>query len=179
MLLAGLSTGHMIGLGLVGGAFVAFALFSSFVAPRIWPDFPGELGLPVFLIASVAMFAAMLTAVAVFGVEEPEGEANAAEATGGEVSKTVAVQEKEFKIVLPSLGTMPPGRYEFDVENVGQAPHDLVVEGGTLNAEAKTPTLDPGKSAKLAVTLGQGVYTLYCSIDGHRKLGMVAKLTVG
>ena len=69
MLLAGLATGNLIGLSVVGGCFISFALFSSFVAPRRWPDFPGKNGLPVFIIVSVTFFAAMLTAVLVFGVE--------------------------------------------------------------------------------------------------------------
>ena len=80
MLLAGLSTGHLIGLALVGGAFIAFALVASFVASRRWPDFPGEKGLPVFIIASVAFFIAMLTAVWVFGVEQKEPAKGAAAA---------------------------------------------------------------------------------------------------
>ena len=69
MLVAGLSTGHKIGLAVVGAIFIAFALSASFLAPRRWPDFPGKNGLSVFIIASFVLFAAMLTAVVVFGVE--------------------------------------------------------------------------------------------------------------
>ena len=72
--LAALSTGHMVGLAVVAAIFIGFALASSFLAPRRWPDFPGQNGLSVFLIVTVVLFAAMLTAVAVFGVEEPEKE---------------------------------------------------------------------------------------------------------
>ena len=74
MLLAGLSTGHMVGLAVVGAIFIGFALASSFLAPKRWPDFPGEHGLPVFVIVCFVLFVAMLTAVEVFGVEKPESE---------------------------------------------------------------------------------------------------------
>jgi plastocyanin len=178
--LAALSTGNMIGLGVTAAVFIAFALISSFVAPRRWPDFPGEHGLPVFIIASFVLFAAMLTAVEVFGVEKEEAHAEAAAPKGGgEVKQTIHVQEKEFKIILPSLSTLPSGQYVFDVQNVGKTQHNLVISGGTLTSDVTTPTIDPGKSAKLTVDLGTGQYTLYCSIDGHRQLGMLAKLAVG
>jgi hypothetical protein len=72
MLLAGLSTGHMVGLAVVAAVFISFALASSFFAPRRWPDFPGPNGLSVFIIACFVLFAAMLVAVEVFGVEKSE-----------------------------------------------------------------------------------------------------------
>jgi hypothetical protein len=80
VLLAGLSTGHMVGLAVVGAIFIGFALASSFLAPKRWPDFPGEHGLPVFVIVCFVLFVAMLTAVEVFGVEKPESEKKGAAA---------------------------------------------------------------------------------------------------
>jgi hypothetical protein len=80
MLLGGLSTGHMIGLAVVAAIFITFALVSSFLAPRRWPDFPGEHGLSVFVIACFVLFAAMLTAVEVFGKEKKEPAKNGAPA---------------------------------------------------------------------------------------------------
>jgi heme/copper-type cytochrome/quinol oxidase subunit 3 len=70
--IAGLSTGHKIGLAVVGVTFISFALSVSFLAPRKWPDFPGEHGMSVFILACVVLFAAMITAVLVFGREKPE-----------------------------------------------------------------------------------------------------------
>jgi plastocyanin len=180
VVLAAMATGNKIGLAAVGITFIAFALISSFVAPRRWPDFPGRNGLSVFVIASFVLFGAMLTAVEVFGVEE--GEARAGEAApkgGGELSRTIAVQEKEFQILLPALRKLPPANYTFVVKNAGKVPHDLVIEGGELTNDVKTPTIEPGAEAKLEIALGKGTYTLYCSIDGHRALGMVAKIGVG
>jgi len=171
VLLAGLTTGHKIGLGVVGLVFIAFALASSFLAPKRWPDFPGKNGLSVFVIACLALFAAMLSAVMVFARES--------EAKGGEkaaaAAKRVAVQEKEFAITLPSA-TLPAGRYAFTVKNVGKIQHDLAVQG--LTGTPKTPLINPGASATLTVTLAKGTYTLYCTVPGHRAAGMVAKVTV-
>jgi uncharacterized cupredoxin-like copper-binding protein len=168
VLLAALSTGHMIGLAVVGGSFIAFALVSSFVAPRRWPDFPGKNGLPVFMIAGFGFFAAMLTAVAVFGVEsEP---AKSAQAKGA--AKTVQVQESEFKI-LPASLSVAAGKVTFVVKNAGKIPHDL-----SLSASKKTPLIKPGGTAQLVLTLAKGTYTLYCSVPGHRQLGMKTMLTV-
>ena len=69
MLVATLSTGHKIGLVIVAGSFILFALTSSFVAPRYKKDFPGKSGLSVFVIACIVLFAMMLTAVEIFGKE--------------------------------------------------------------------------------------------------------------
>jgi len=167
VLLAGLSTGHKIGLGVVAIAFISFALASSFLAPRRRPDFPGKNGLSVFVIACFVLFAAMISAVEIFGSEsEAKGAGEAA--TG----KTVKVQEKEFKISLASK-TVPAGRVTFVVENVGKIQHDLAIQGGK-----RTPLISGGQSAKLTATLKAGTYTLYCTVAGHRKLGMVTRLTV-
>ena len=92
MLLAALSTGHKIGLGVVGGAFILFALTSSFVLPRKRPDFPGKNGLSVFVLVTFVFFFAMLTAVIVFGVEsEAKGAAEAPTTTASSAARTVAV----------------------------------------------------------------------------------------
>ena len=71
-MLAALSNGHKLGLALVAAAFILFALVSSFVLPRRDPNFPGK-HLFWFVVASVALFIAMLTAVFVLG-KEPEEE---------------------------------------------------------------------------------------------------------
>ena len=179
MLLAALSTGHKIGLGVVGGAFILFALTSSFVLPRKRPDFPGKNGLSVFVLICFAFFFAMLTAVIVFGVES---EAKGAEAPAGNAAPaaqtTVAVRESEFKIALPAA-KVPAGKVTFALTNAGKIQHDLVVTGPGVTGTAKTPLVNAGQSAKLTVTLKAGSYTLYCSVPGHRAAGMVAKLTVG
>jgi uncharacterized cupredoxin-like copper-binding protein len=90
-------------------------------------------------------------------------------------AQTVAVTETEFKIALQQQPQA--GAVTFDVKNAGKLPHDFVVEGGGV--DEKTPTLNPGASAKLKVTLKPGSYELYCSIPGHKQAGMEVKLSLG
>jgi len=72
-----LSTGHQIGLAATGAAFIVFALLSSFVFPRISPDFPGKKGMVWYIPLAVCFFAAMISAVLVFGREKKSAEAAA------------------------------------------------------------------------------------------------------
>lgn len=167
LVLAGLTTGHKIGLAVVAVVFISFALSVSFLVPRRRPDFPGKNGLSVFIIVCIFLFAAMISAVAVFG---RESEAKGAEAAKGTI---VQVQETEFKIAL-GTSTVKAGPVTFVVRNAGKIQHDLAVQGGQ-----KTPLINPGSSATLTVTLKKGTTTVYCSVPGHRKLGMVAALKVG
>jgi len=76
--LAALSTGHKLGLGLSGLAFVLFALISAMAIPRRRPDFPGE-NLGVYLALVVAIFAGMIAAVSVFGKEKKTEHHNSAQ----------------------------------------------------------------------------------------------------
>jgi mono/diheme cytochrome c family protein len=72
LVVAGLSTGHKVGLATVGAAFIVFALVSSFVVPRRNPNFPGRF-MGLYITVSVLFFVAMLSAVLVFGKEKAEG----------------------------------------------------------------------------------------------------------
>ena len=159
----------MIGLAVTGGIFIAFALSASFLAPRRWPDFPGKNGLSVFVIACFVLFAAMLTAVEVFGVEKSEAGTEA----HGEAAKTIDVTESEYKIALAGSTKFAPGTYTFVVKNDGKVAHNLVV--GTKT----TALIQPGDTAELTVPLEAGTVSLFCSVDGHRQLGMNATVSVG
>jgi uncharacterized membrane protein len=59
--------GHEVGLIVVAGVFIAFALAASFLVPRYKPDFPGPAGISVFAIASIVMFVLMIAAINFFG----------------------------------------------------------------------------------------------------------------
>lgn len=193
MLLLALSTSHKVGLALAVAGFAGFALIVSMVIPRWWPQFPGR-GLTVFLIAIVIMFLAMVSAVEFLGREPSEAKAEEGATTGATVPSrttgttqttgttkaggeggTVQVSEVEYKIKLPK-DTLAAGTYTFVVHNDGKFPHDLVVKGSGANE--KTPLLDAGQSKSLKVDLKPGTYDLYCSVPGHKQLGMDVKLTV-
>jgi NADH:ubiquinone oxidoreductase subunit 3 (subunit A) len=64
--LAALDTGHKLGLGLSGLAFVIFALVSAMLLPRRNPDFPGR-NLGWFVFVCVLFFVGMMCAVLIFG----------------------------------------------------------------------------------------------------------------
>jgi uncharacterized cupredoxin-like copper-binding protein len=177
-LVVGLSTGHKIGLAVVAAVFVAFALSASFLAPRRWPDFPGRNGMSTFVIASLVLFAAMIAAVLVFGREsEPAKASEAPPGQGAPAKQVIDVRESEWKIQLPATKALTQGQVTFHVTNVGKVPHNVVVVGPRVS-DVKTPNIPPGKSTDLTVPLRAGNYTLYCSIPGHRQLGMEAKISV-
>lgn len=69
LVVAGLSSGQKLGLALVGGAFIVFALISAIVLPRRNPNFPGR-GIGWYVTLSVLFVVAMLSAVVVFGKEK-------------------------------------------------------------------------------------------------------------
>jgi cytochrome c6 len=86
LVVAALSSGQKLGLAVVGGLFIVFALVSSMVLPRRNPNFPGrQVGWYVTLCALFVV--AMLTAVLVFGREK---ESAAGESTLNPATTTVA-----------------------------------------------------------------------------------------
>jgi uncharacterized cupredoxin-like copper-binding protein len=177
VLLLGLTTGHKVGLLVMALILIGFALFSSFVAPRIWPDYPGK-GLNVFIVVAVVLFALMIGAVEIFGAEPSE--ASAKEPPAVQAAKHhIPVAESEWKIVIPANDkTLAPGQYNFQVTNKGTVPHNLTIDGPGV-ANKATSNLAPLATQNLVVTLEKGTYDLYCSIPGHKQLGMDTKVTVG
>jgi mono/diheme cytochrome c family protein len=73
--LLALTTNQKLGLGLTAAVFIAFALLAALVIPRGNPDFPGKRGLVPFILVTLILMAAMLSAVEVFAKEEHHGEA--------------------------------------------------------------------------------------------------------
>jgi mono/diheme cytochrome c family protein len=71
---AGLSTGNKIGLATVAAIFIIFALVSSFVLPRRYPNFPGR-AVGWYSALAVLFVVAMISAVFIFGKESEAPEA--------------------------------------------------------------------------------------------------------
>lgn len=166
MLLFALSSSHKLGLALVAAVVVGFSLTVSLLVPRRWPQFPGRRGLPAFVVVSVLLFVAMISAVLVFGRESKSATAE---------GKKVAVAEVEYKIELPKT-SFAPGTYTFIATNKGSVVHNLNVKGaGSTEA---TQDIQPGSNSTVTVELKTGSYDLYCSIPGHRENGMEQKITV-
>src|SRR4029077_13762834 len=91
---------------------------------------------------------------------------------------TLDAVESEWKIQLSPAGKLTGGAFSFHIVNRGKVPHNLTVDGPGV-ANAHTPNLQPGASAVLTATLETGTYDVYCSVPGHKQLGMDAKLSVG
>jgi plastocyanin len=168
-MLASLSSDHKLGLGLVAGAFILFAVASAFLVPRYRPQYPGRDGLPLFIVVAGTLFVGMLFAVEFFG-REPK------EASAAKEGHTVPVTEVDYRIELADRN-LSSGAYTFELQNKGKQPHNLTINGPGVN-RAATPTIPGGSSAKLPVTLKRGEYEFYCSVPGHKQLGMDLKLTV-
>jgi cytochrome c6 len=94
LVVADLSTGHKIGLAVVGVAFIVFALVSSFVLPRRNPDFPGRF-LGLYITISTLFFVAMISAVLIFGREKPE-------AAGAEQTTTTTTSPTQTTPAAPA-----------------------------------------------------------------------------
>jgi mono/diheme cytochrome c family protein len=74
-----------VGLGVLAGLLIAFAILSAFYFPRRNPDFPGN-RLGLFILVSVMLFAGTMVGVVVFAAEE--GEPHSEEATQTQGTET-------------------------------------------------------------------------------------------
>ena len=97
---------------------------------------------------------------------------------GGASGKTINVTLKDFSIAVASTGSLAAGTYTFHVTNNGPSSHNLTINGPGVSDQA-TPTFAAGGSQDLTVTLKKGTYDLFCSVPGHKQLGMDTHLTVG
>jgi plastocyanin len=90
----------------------------------------------------------------------------------------VQVVEREFTLTLSRL-SVRSGPALVNVVNLGQDSHDLVLVRRARGAKTvRTKVVAPHGTAEVALNLGPGRYDLYCSLPGHRKLGMHAALAV-
>ncbi len=83
----------------------------------------------------------------------------------------VTVTATEFKFVL-SPKTVAHGTVTFTIVNKGKLAHDFKIAGKV------TPQIQPGKTAKLTVTLKAGKYPYLCTVPGHAAAGMKGTLVV-
>ena len=55
-------------------------------------------------------------------------------------------------------------------------PHGIAIEGNGVDSDG--PTVSPGGTSSVTVTLKKGSYEYYCPVPGHKQAGMVGTLTV-
>ena len=96
----------------------------------------------------------------------------------------VTAGKSGFSFTL-SKSTVPHGAITFKVKNAGGFPHSFKLcsspKGGSANSctGKGTPTIAPGGSATLKVTLAKkGSYEYLCTIPGHAANGMKGVLKV-
>lgn len=86
---------------------------------------------------------------------------------------TVQVQGGEFFFKLSTKSAAKPGKVTFVFKNVGHILHDFSITG------KKTPLIQPGQTAKLAITFTKGgSYPYLCTVPGHAEAGMKGVFTV-
>lgn len=97
---------------------------------------------------------------------------------GGETASAndVTLVATEFAY-SPSTPSATAGEVTISMDNQGEAPHNLAIEGVNGDADIVSQ-VEAGASDSGSVTLEAGTYTIYCSIAGHREAGMEATLTV-
>jgi mono/diheme cytochrome c family protein len=93
--LVAITNAGKLGLGLVAGVFIVFALLSSFYFPRRDPNFPGN-RLGLFTLITVLLFIVTMAGVIVFAKEEEEAHgAEAAETQPAETGEEPATTGEE------------------------------------------------------------------------------------
>jgi plastocyanin len=117
--------------------------------------------------------AALILVLAACGGGGGGGSSSAPASSGKKIDVTL----KDFSITLAGGSSVQPGTYTFVVTNQGPSDHNLTVNGPGVSNQA-TPTFGTG-TKDLTVTLKSGTYDLYCSVPGHKALGMDTRLTVG
>lgn len=120
------------------------------------------------VLAGVAVVAAF---VAIAWASSDSGGSSATAVAGGPTPVKAALTD--YKITL-TPASVPAGPVSITVTNNAAIEHNLRSDGlpGTRN-------LRKGESQTLEIpSLEPGSYTFYCSIPGHKDLGMVTKLTV-
>ncbi len=90
---------------------------------------------------------------------------------------TVRVSAKEF-LFIPKQVTVPVGEVTFVVKNEGAIEHNFIVEDAAKKKVAEIAVLEPAQTLEVHATLRSGAYIIYCSLPGHREVGMTGTLTV-
>jgi hypothetical protein len=86
----------------------------------------------------------------------------------------------EFRLTL-SRASVKPGRVLIQLQNRGEDDHDLRLQRITSKPNppvARWPVTPPGELSDLTLRVSPGRYRLWCSLPGHRELGMKAALRV-
>lgn len=147
----------------VAVAILGFASLSG-TRPNMRVTF-GEFTLA--LVATVSVVGIVLAVMFTRGPGEPE-----IHGPGG----TVTIGAEGDITFDVNAWSVPEGEVTFVYHNDGDLLHTLAIEGLEDRMELRVPSEGDVDTATL--NLRPGTYTLYCTIRGHRELGMEGQLTV-
>lgn len=106
------------------------------------------------------------------------GGATAEAQTSAPAGTAVGVAVDEFSIT-PYRRAVEPGLVRFNIENLGEDGHNLVVVGPKGNRKAASPEVEAGGLYTLPVKLRrEGGYRLICTTADHLKRGMSSRIRV-
>jgi plastocyanin len=107
----------------------------------------------------------------------------AAAATQKRTPTHLLINAQEYSL-WPSRSSVPAGTLLVELWNRGQDMHDAWIRRLNASGQMVGPVLGrvavtmPGRITQTTWHLKAGHYELYCSMPGHMKMGMHAKLTV-
>ena len=179
MLLAITNSGK-VGLGVLAGLLIAFAILSAFYFPRRNPDFPGN-RLGLFVLVSAVLFVGTMFGVVYFAVEE-EGEhgAEATETHGTETGEEPPPSTGETPTTEPGepAGDAAAGEAVFESAGCGSC-HALEAAGSSgevgPNLDEAKPDLDLVVDR---VTNGAGVMPSFKGQLDEKQIQDVARFVV-
>jgi cell division septation protein DedD len=122
---------------------------------------------PLWLRIAVAPLAGLLGLSTVLSLAQP----------GRSAPLSVGLIAKEF-LFFPKDVTVGTGEIAFIVKNQGAIEHNLVLESLGGETVAQIAIIEPGETTRVTASLPAGIYTIYCSLPGHRDAGMAATLRV-
>ena len=100
-------------------------------------------------------------------------------AGGGQVVPVTAAMNRQLRFTMASLSVPKPGKVTLRMLNPASSgvDHGIAVEGNGVDKDG--PTVAPGQTSSVTVTLKKGTYTYYCPVPGHKQAGMMGTLKVG
>ena len=84
------------------------------------------------------------------------------------------VEAQDIKYSVTELEGPADTDFAITLVNKGVLEHDLVID----DLELATELLKPGEEGTIVVNAPAGTYEYYCTVAGHKELGMVGKLTL-
>ncbi len=127
-----------------------------------------EIGAVGFLLGVITLWAALIAAtfaVVYFFVVDKEPEVLS--------YRDVDIELSDYEITPDAIEVAPSTALTFVVSNVGDAQHNL-----QISKDVGTARLKSGESTSLEAGVAKESYLVWCSVKGHRELGMEARIVV-